>query len=559
MTPKDETIPLHLTATPEEFSSCTVATRLSEEERKDWRRLWERSAGAHLFNSLEFFEAYCQVMPTEKSVVVLCYQAQELQAVLPLVSDRVFGICAWVTPGRAGNYTDKLPLLVKDGNRFARESLIAAAQELGHVYLAEAELQSLPWLISGRRFHIAEWVSRSPFTTLSLEADVLRLMSAGQKRNLRQRIRAREADLKFELFETDLEKALEKVIQVERGSYKEHLQMSLFSNPKTVELIQGLMQMNPERFRIGILSYQGRPAATILGLVHGQTFFWYHASFVEACRQWGAGKMALYFTLEELRKAGFTKADLLRGDSDLKRQFAEGMTEQYDVYLPKNRLVFLWWQLCLPLRRTLKSFKAFVMKKVRKTVTQWAEAIATVREHASCFLAGPKNYLYIFTYSTRQKVHIEPYNPRIAEVSQALRERIEGLGLGLKIHLIGSAHLGISGQRDIDIFIESPERDFEKYVPALIDLFGSFKRKSRDFIEWLFVTEGYEVELVLIDPKSIKFQDQLATFHLLGSSQDILRAYEQLKLSAHKESVSMREYQKRKLLFFHRISKTVVR
>jgi phosphatidyl-myo-inositol alpha-mannosyltransferase len=177
--------------------------------------------------------------------------------------------------------------------------------------------------------------------------------------------------------------------------------------------------------------------------------------------------------------------------------------------------------------------------------------INSIKDHLKCFLIQPRNYLYLLTYPTRKKVALEKCDPNVINISNNLKEMMINAGLNLKINFIGSSQLEIAGQRDIDILIECSTIDFEKYIPVLEKLFGPYKKKKRHFIEWFFNTEGYEVELVLIDPNSSKFREQMASFNILSRNKIILREYEKLKNSAN--GLSIREYQKRKILFFHRI------
>lgn len=343
---------------PKKEYACEAVSELDEKHKNEWQSLWEKSDHRHFFNSPGFFEACREAFNIEKYAIIFCYRDEKLCAVLPLAEGRVFGIKSYITPGSPGNYVDKCSLLVVEYSKELVSAILFSALSLGHVYLAELD-ESIATL--ARSHGDASFVlpaSSSSQITLTPETNILQYMSSGQKRNMRQRIRQREKDLQFRFFENNLEQALEIVINVERGSRKHRRHMALFKDIKTIALFRSLIKINPKSVRIGVLFFQDYPAATILGLVYDTVFCWYHTAFLEECRQWGAGKMALYFTLERLKNGGFTKVDFLRGDSELKRQFANDLRIQYDGYFAQNQMTLYWWKSMLIIWRGLKRISA---------------------------------------------------------------------------------------------------------------------------------------------------------------------------------------------------------
>lgn len=338
--------------------NCIACRDLREEQRKEWQGLWRESGLSHIYNSPDFFESCLEAFHIQRYVVIFCYRKGKIRGVLPLVEDRVFGIRTLSGPGRKGNRIDKSVLLMENYDKEVFDAVMKKALELGNLYLAEADEKIKP-LIDFRIFpHVAEWASRSLKVHLSPESDTLKFMPSGQRRNLLRRIRRRKDDLEFKFFETNLEEALQKVIGVEKGSYKPHRHMALFSKAESEIFFRSLIRRNPESVRIGILYYRREPAATILGFVYGGTFAGYHTAFLKEYWHWGAGKAVIYFLLEHLKKQGFSKLDLMRGDSDSKRQFAEDAYDHYNIYFSKNRAILLWWKLCVPVKSALKKAKA---------------------------------------------------------------------------------------------------------------------------------------------------------------------------------------------------------
>jgi hypothetical protein len=167
------------------------------------------------------------------------------------------------------------------------------------------------------------------------------------------------------------------------------------------------------------------------------------------------------------------------------------------------------------------------------------------------FLQTPREYIYIFTYPTDKTVKIEDYNPHITQVGIKLIKKIQKELPNLKIRFIGSAALRIPGQNDIDLFVESPSKDLGKYSRPLFSILGKPTKKRRKFIEWHVKHDGCTVELVVADPLSNIFKNSVTTFQLLKDNKKLLREYEHLKFDS--DGSSVREYNKRKLVFFNKI------
>jgi len=361
---------------------CEIIRCLDSVQKKQWQELWNSSDMRHIFNSPNFFEACLKAFESKKYAIIFCYKEGKLCGALPLTEDRIFGIKALSGPGRKGNYVDKSILLMNEYDSDLFNAIIENALNLGSLYLAELDENTKNFIDHSKFNFFIEPASRSRWTAMAPDKNLLEYMPSGQRRTMLKRIRAGEKDLEFRFFENDLEKALQIVLEVEKGSYKNCRCMAFFKKKNSKKLIEAIIKNSPQNIRIAVLYFQKQPVATVLGFVCDKTFFAYHISFLKDCRSWGAGKMALYMTLEYLRKEGFSKADLLRGDTDLKRQFAKNITNQYDIYFSKNYLALFWWRMCALIADTLKKIKSFIGLAVFVPVR---------RKILTAFFAGKKN------------------------------------------------------------------------------------------------------------------------------------------------------------------------
>lgn len=183
-----------------------------------------------------------------------------------------------------------------------------------------------------------------------------------------------------------------------------------------------------------------------------------------------------------------------------------------------------------------------------------ADKIKYIRRDLSLLFKTPKAYLFSFTFSPHKKIRVAPYNPKVTSAGKELVSRLQHLLPNLKVYFVGAASLGIAqGDGDIDLLIESPYKDFDKYLPSLISVLGTPDKKRDMFIEWHTTWKGHQIELTLSDPSSPIFREPLAGYALLKSNPKYLKEYEQMKISSN--GLSEREYKKRKLEFFNRVAK----
>ena len=185
--------------------------------------------------------------------------------------------------------------------------------------------------------------------------------------------------------------------------------------------------------------------------------------------------------------------------------------------------------------------------------TNWRQS---ERFKFSGFLEKAKDYLYSFTYSSREKVKIKPYDPRTTKIAALLVQKIRWIYPTLPVYFIGSSRLQISGLRDIDLLAESTSENFKKYVPGLVRIFGTPSKRTGKFIEWKGNVQGYHVEFTLYDRSVSAFRQHIRNFEILQRDYRLRRVYEAVKKSA--DGLSVRDYERRKNKFLNGIATTRV-
>jgi GrpB-like predicted nucleotidyltransferase (UPF0157 family) len=165
-------------------------------------------------------------------------------------------------------------------------------------------------------------------------------------------------------------------------------------------------------------------------------------------------------------------------------------------------------------------------------------------------LQTPKNYLYSFTLPKDKKVELSSYNPQAKKIADEILSIVKTINPLLVAHFIGSASLGIPGQNDIDIFVESTPSLFETYIPMFTSYFTAPKKIRPEFVLWDIKKNNYEVEIVLIDPKSNKYIEQMKGYLAIKNDPKLRAEYIELKQSLANSSVQ--EYAQKKMEFFNK-------
>lgn len=161
---------------------------------------------------------------------------------------------------------------------------------------------------------------------------------------------------------------------------------------------------------------------------------------------------------------------------------------------------------------------------------------------------------YLKKIPASKKASIKPFDQQAKKVGDSVVSKIKKALPKVKVLFMGSTALGIAGQNDIDIYVLSEPKDFDKYLPNLKKLFGAPKHIHKTFIEWKFDKSGYPVELYLTEPP----EKQIKVFEILKSNKKLLKRYENLKLKFNGKS--FRDYQRAKYEFYNQIlSREIVR
>jgi hypothetical protein len=158
---------------------------------------------------------------------------------------------------------------------------------------------------------------------------------------------------------------------------------------------------------------------------------------------------------------------------------------------------------------------------------------------------------YLSKVPDDQRMVVKPFNPKGLEVVNHIISEIKAVEPDLEVICIGSLPLKIAGQEDIDINAFCVKAEQEKHIPNFKKLYGEPSRVGKNSIGWAFTREGYSVDVWLTDPTVETTQQQLKIFNILKNDPELLKEYEQIKLTA--KDLPYKQYQIKKYEFYNRI------
>ena len=163
-------------------------------------------------------------------------------------------------------------------------------------------------------------------------------------------------------------------------------------------------------------------------------------------------------------------------------------------------------------------------------------------------LPGQKDYLAkLFPERAEAKVSIKPWDSRVITIAEGIIKTIKDKIPEADVRFMGASALRISGQNDIDIYVLCFDKDKDTYTEKLKELFGEKTKEKK----WKFFQDGFEVSVYINNPEDLKQKEQIEIFEIFKSSPQILKEYEELKLSMNGKTY--REYQIAKYEFYNRV------
>ncbi len=315
-----------------------VKHQLNKEFLDKWHILWEKAYNPHLFNTPEWFLAYCEVFDVKDSLVLFIEEKGQLVALLPLVYDKVFGIRALVSPG--GRFLDKSSLLLRLNDDSCINLIIKKLMSIDSFYLHELSKELSDMIVKSNRELLVREASINPY--IPLTGDPFQYLAKDNKNKIFNRVKRNKEHLKYRNFLGD-PAALEIAFTVDEISYKKTKGKPVFSSEREKSFFRKLLVMCKQHIVVNVVYYDNVPIVYDIGYLYKNTYQGALTSYNTNYRNLSPGKLLLYFILQRVKKEGLDTFDFSRGSSVFKSEFTNLSYPQYDAFYAKNLIVKYWW------------------------------------------------------------------------------------------------------------------------------------------------------------------------------------------------------------------------
>ncbi len=320
----------------------------------EWQQLWERADGAHSFNSPSWFLACQEYYPSGSCKAIFIRDKDGLAAVLSLREEFRYGVAVQCFPG--GKHLGKAALLVK--NQAGRNLFTVLASllfSLKNFYLSELD-EALALEIKKKNPGLI-FRQSSINRYFSLRGDPLAKLPRKRQKKIFKQMEKFKDKLSFKCFEGS--EGLNVAFEIDQRSSKREKGMATFVNAADREFYGKIAKNFGKNFLVCTLLFGGFPIAFEMGFIHKKIFYSCNTAYDKSFGNLSPRKILLYHSAPRLKKDGFEIFDFARGDTALKREFAELSYRQFDLFYAQNFFVRFWWRLTASLREKLVGNKYF--------------------------------------------------------------------------------------------------------------------------------------------------------------------------------------------------------
>ncbi len=164
----------------------------------------------------------------------------------------------------------------------------------------------------------------------------------------------------------------------------------------------------------------------------------------------------------------------------------------------------------------------------------------------------PEQKKWVNHLNTDGVVEIFPYDEKAPKKFEQIKSQIQAVLGDVTVLHRGASGLGISGQREIDVYIPLTPNEIAEYTPKMEAVFG--KPKSVYPLErtkFLAEIDGTKIEIMLTNKYHQSWIDNDNFFKYLLVNKEALERYKQLKDGC--AGLNYREYYRKKIEFINEV------
>lgn len=333
----------------QQLYTSNLATNIDEQFILEWKALWEKSANATVFNSVEWFLTCIQADSIKEFLLVAVYNKDRLVGVLPLKKSKKFFIP--VVSVLSSHFQVDTAFLIEKNDSELLEALFSYLMKKYNIYIPKIDENAVTLLQTLFPQVFFTLLSVNPI--ISFKNDPFLSASQSTMQQIRKIIRKNADQLSFSLYDGshNLSKQLQIMFRLEQSSSKKTRKMDIFSDKKNVTFFRTICRKYPDAVRIGFLYYEKKPIAYQFGFLTKNVFIAFQTAYLFDYRKLRPGKTMLYYLIAKLKEDAVTLLDFGGGISNYKLDFTHEYTLFYDFYYSNNSLILFWWKLINKARR----------------------------------------------------------------------------------------------------------------------------------------------------------------------------------------------------------------
>lgn len=324
-----------------------VLKKIDRKRIDQWKELWKKAENANIYNSYEWFQACIETNTVKEYEVYLCYENEQLSALLPLHAYRCFGVK--VLGSFDKDHLVDTPFLMKNYDSKLFKHFFNNIMQNKNIYLQKVDNKSAIMLHKVFPDLFFSLISVNP--VVDIKGDPFMHMSNSTKAQVKKIIKRNEATLSFKTYTSQLEEHLETIFKLQNKSSKKARSMDIFENENIKLYYRNLIKYCKQFVCINLLYFENKPIAYEIGCMYKKHYAGDQISYHNDYKKLSPGRLIMFFLLSSLKNKEINELDMGGGISSYKMSVAGDYRLLYNVYYSPNSAVMIWWKLINRVRR----------------------------------------------------------------------------------------------------------------------------------------------------------------------------------------------------------------
>jgi len=167
----------------------------------------------------------------------------------------------------------------------------------------------------------------------------------------------------------------------------------------------------------------------------------------------------------------------------------------------------------------------------------------------------PEQEKWVGHLNTTGRVEIFPYDEKTPEKFEQIKSQIQSVIGNVEVLHRGASSLGISGQKEIDVYIPITAEQIVEYTPKMEAVFGKpHSVYPNERTKFFAIIDGTKIEIMLTNKDHPSWINGERFMNCLKENPEALERYRKLKEEC--AGLNNQQYYRRKIEFINEILKT---